>query len=140
MEKLAKFFYGLLIDDSATYSTFFTESGGLKLCFILMLAVAFGAAAIYYYVVAGKVSGATKANYLWTYIFGYIVLFFFTPLLFQLSHRAEDCDIWGFWTVFLYIGLVNALYYTVVYQLASMLLCNTPWTRANNITLLSIFK
>lgn len=145
MEKLAKFFYGWLLNGTEGYSTDFTEDGGWKLCFVLMLLFAIIAAAIYYFVIATKVKSATTSNYLWTWIFGYIALFFFTPLVFDkwiLNEGGES--IWEFenngWVVFLYIGLVNIVYYTIVFELASNLFCKSAQTKANNITLLTIFK
>lgn len=146
MEKLAKVLYGWLLDGTESYSTYFINPGanfqmcGWLLCLVIMLVVALLATAIYYYVVASKVKDATIANYIWTYAFGYIVLFFFTPLIFQLAFRGDGCNIWEFALLFVYIGLMNIIYYTVVFQVLSSIFSNTPWTKARNITLFTIFK
>lgn len=140
MEKLAKFIYGWLLEGTEPYSTYFTNDGGWLWCFIMMAGTALLASSFYYYVLASKVSGATKDNYIWTWIFGYIVLFFFTPLVFQLFYRDNGCDVFDFWTLFVYIGLLNALYYTLVYELFSYMFCSTPWTKAKNIHLFTVWR
>lgn len=140
MEKLAKFLYGWLLDGTEAHSTYFTNEHGWYLCFIMMLGVALIATLYYYFVVATKVNKATKENYLWIWIFGYIVLFFFTPLVFQLKYRNDGCSIWDFPLLFVYIGLLNAAYYTIVFQLLSSVWCTTKITKANNITLFTLFK
>lgn len=143
MKKLADVLYKWLLEEGQDFVTYFTrpeDPRGLNICLFIMLTVSFGAAAFYYWGVASKVNSATKANYLWTYLFGYIVLFLFTPLLFQLIFRNEGCDVMSFWIVFVKIGLINLVYYTIVYQLCSSFLCTTPWTKAKNITLFTAFK
>ena len=143
MEKLANFLYGWLIDDFASYVNFFKQHQdprGLNICLFIMLAVAIGAAAIYYFAIASKVNSATKSNYLWTCIFGYVVLALFTPLIFQLIFRNDGCVVLSFWIVFAKIAAMNIFYYLVVYQIASSLFCQCPCTAAKNITLLTVFK
>ena len=140
MEKLAKFLYGWLLNGTEAHSTYFTNEGGWLLCFVMMLGIALAASAFYYFGIATKVSNATKENYLWTWIFGYIVLFFFTPLVFQLNFRSAGVSIFDFTLLFVYIGLLNAVYYTVVFQLLSSVWCTTPMTKANIITLFTLFK
>lgn len=140
MEKLAKVLYGWLLDGTEVYSTYFTYEHGWLLCFYMLLGVALGAAAIYYFVVASKVNSATKENYLWTWVFGYIVLFFFTPLIFQLTFREQGCNIFDFTLVFVFIGLLNAVYYTLVYELFSYMFTKTPWTKAKIIHLFTVLK
>lgn len=140
MEKLAKVLYGWLLDGTEVYSTYFTYEKGWLLCFCMMLGCALVAAAVYYFVIASKVNSATKENYLWTWIFGYIVLFFFTPLIFQLMFREQGCDIFEFPLVFVFVGLLNAIYYTLVFELCSYMFCNTSATKARNIHLFTLHK
>ncbi|MBR5105714.1 MAG: hypothetical protein IKU93_04670 [Alistipes sp.] len=143
MERLVNILYYLLdLDSTAEYSKYFTayDPRGLDICFYIMLAVAVGAAAIYYFAIASKVNSATKSNYLWTYIFGWVVLAVFTPLIFQLHFRNDGCQVMDFLLVFVKLGLINILWYTLVYQLCSSLFCTFPWTKAKNITLLTVFK
>ena len=144
MERLVNILYYLLdLDSTAEYSKYFFPSYGLRgidICFYIMLAVAVAAAAIYYFVIASKVNYATKANYLWTYIFGYVVLAVFTPLIVQGIFRNDGCQVMDFLWVFVKIGLINILWYTLVYQLCSSLFCTLPWTKAKNITLFTVFK
>ena len=140
MEKLAKVLYGWLLDGTEVYSTYFTYEHGWLLCFYMLLGVALGAALIYYFGIATKVNSATKENYLWTWIFGYIVLFFFTPLVFQLMFRGQGCNIFDFTLVFVFVGLLNAIYYTLVFELCSYFFSNTSATKARNIHLFTLFK
>lgn len=139
MEKLAKFFYGWLLDGSEPYSSYFTRESGWLLCFVIMLTFAGLAAAIFYFGLASKVKGATASNCIWTYLFGYIALFFFTPLIFQAAF--DDCNIWDFWLEFVWIGLWNWVCYTIVFQVLSLGFSQLPWTKARNITLwTAVFK
>lgn len=141
MKNLADLLYKWLLEDGENYLTYFIgkDPRGLNVCLIIMLGVALGATAIYYFLIANKVNSATKSNYLWTYIFGYVVLCVFTPLLFQFLFKNEGCNVADFWVVFLKIGAMNLFYYTIVYQLLSSFFCTLPWTKAKNITLFKVF-
>ena len=80
-----------------------------------------------------------------------IALVIFTPFLCQLAFNqaynnadetgiVEQFDVLAHWLKFLYIGLVNLVYYTILYQIWSSVFCNMPGTKANNITLWSIIR
>lgn len=151
MKNLYSILYGWIVGtDSDLFITFYDASAWAA-CLITLLVVSAAAAAIYYFFVASKVNSATKANYMWTYIIGYIALVIFTPLLCQLAFNqaynnpeetgiVEQFDVLAHWLKFLYIGLVNLVYYTILYQIWSSVFCNMPGTKANNITLWSIIR
>lgn len=138
-QKIADFLYSWVLNSHASDAKYFINMPngfGMEKCLFFLLAVSIFAAAVFYFIIANDIKhGAAQKNCIFTWIGGYILLIFVNYVGMRLCYPDFDAIASG---NLLKISAVDALYYTVLFELAS--LCMKGASKAPNIHLLSYFS
>lgn len=109
---------------------------GIEKALFCLLAVSLLAVVFYYYILAQNATSATKKNYILTWVLGYIVLVFATYLT-LVNTTLGGSEVWTSPNM-IFIALINIVYYTIFFELFSLLL--KGGSKAPNIHLVSVFS
>lgn len=121
------------------YKAIFSNDGtgghGMEYCLFFLLIVSILTAAAYYFIIASNIRSATKNNYFWTYVMGFICLVIINYLGMQLI--LDDVNVLKSFNM-VKLCLIDIAYYTVLFEIASLLM--KPLSKAGDIELISLIK
>lgn len=129
--RLSNILYGWLLDErgrdggesfTQLFSNARPEFGhGMEICLCVLIIFSAFWPAIFYKLIATKLTRATKSNFLWVWFSGYIFLVIFTPLILKMF--VPEADVFSKENIgnLLSISGFNFVYYTILYGVSSSL-------------------
>lgn len=143
MNNIASFLYSWLISQpDAYYNLFLCQPGygyGMTYLLVFLALASIATPLIYYFVLAKDSKYATKKDYISTWLLGYFVLAVMNYFGFMALVDGADIGIFTSLNL-LKATLMDAVYYSVIYELVSYFAKSNKKTKARNIDLLSCWS